>query len=146
MYNLKEVIGVISFEIKAIKVLVVDDCLTDEKKCLYFNKIEKNVFEKISFKNLSEIKNLLNKELVNVDKFIGVRVKRYILCIPSMREMMENSKKGKDGAYYEFINKIKFLFDELDTSLIDIIPLSKPFINLFEAGTNNNLLIEVNEE
>ena len=90
MYNLKEVIGVISFEIKAIKVLIVDDCLTDEKKCLYFNKIEKNIFEKKCLINLSEIKNLLNKELLNVDKFIGVRVKRYILCIPIMKEIMDN--------------------------------------------------------
>ena len=83
MYSLKKVSGIISFETRHIKIIVVDTS-NNELNCLYYKKINYfgyNINNKLNY--FDDTKSILTKELIKVDKFIGIKVKRNNLDIPN---------------------------------------------------------------
>ena len=84
MFNLKKVFGIISFEANHIKILVVENA-SGIQHCLYFKKVEyPGHNENFKLNDHDVTKRILNIELLKVDKFIGAKVKRYLLDIPNL--------------------------------------------------------------
>ena len=84
MFNLKKVFGIISFEANHIKILVVENA-SGIQHCLYFKKVAyPGHNENFKLNDHDVTKRILNIELLKVDKFIGAKVKRYLLDIPNL--------------------------------------------------------------
>ena len=110
MYSLKKVFGIISFETRHIKIIVVDTS-NNELNCLYYKKINYlgyNINNKLNY--FDDTKSILTKELIKVDKFIGIKVKRYILDIPNLpisftNQTIENQNFKSKNDIYKYIDE-----------------------------------------
>lgn len=109
MYNLKKILGIISFEPKNIKILLVDCAKAAKYNCLYYKSLPYQGYDN-SFKiNLDLTKKLLNGELIKVDKFLGIKVKRYIINIPNLelifkKGMIDNHNFKNEDSIKEYLN------------------------------------------
>lgn len=110
MYSLKKVFGIISFGPKHIKIIVADTS-NDEFNCLYYKKINYlgyNINYKLN--DFDNTESILTNELIKVDKFIGTRVKRYILDIPNLpismtNQSIKNQNFKSENDIYNYINE-----------------------------------------
>lgn len=109
MYSLKNVFGIISFETKYIKIAVAE-ISKHETHCLYFKKISYPGYN-INFKlnDFNGTKTVLTNELIKVDSFIGIKVKRYILNIPNLpismtRQTITNDNFKSEDDVYKYID------------------------------------------
>ncbi len=97
MYKLKKVFGVISFETRYIKIIIVD-ASNNDLHCLYFKKV---IYSGCDMNGkLNDIlgtRRILISELIKVDKFIGNKVKRYILNISNLQISMTNQTIANQG-------------------------------------------------
>ena len=97
MYSLKNVFGIISFETKYIKITVAE-ISKNETHCLYFKKVTYPGCD-INFKlnDFNGTKTILTNELIKVDSFIGIKVKRYVLNIPNLPINMTSQTISNDN-------------------------------------------------
>ncbi|MBQ6279942.1 MAG: hypothetical protein IJK72_00545 [Mycoplasma sp.] len=97
MYSLKNVFGIISFETKYIKITVAE-ISKNETHCLYFKKVTYPGCD-INFKlnDFNGTKAILTNELIKVDSFIGIKVKRYVLNIPNLPINMTSQTISNDN-------------------------------------------------
>lgn len=78
MYNLKEIYGVITFNDTSLRIGVFDTQTPNQKNCLYYTYADLNPDPYTT--NITKTKGILAKKLLSVDKFIGLPVKRYLIC------------------------------------------------------------------
>ena len=159
MYNLKKVFGVISFEAKYIKILVVENA-TGIQHCLYFKKIIYPGYgENFRLNDFRVTKRILNAELLKVDKFIGAKVKRYLLDIPNLPinmiyQTFENKNFKSEEDVFNYIDnnpyyngaiciKKQIINYKVNGQLVDELPQEDNFIvNCLNCYINKNVISE----
>lgn len=81
MFNLINVYGIITFNASSINVSVMSN-ENRNNNCLYYHTLN---FELNYLKNnYKYVVDTLNKELINVDKYLGFGIKRYVINVPHL--------------------------------------------------------------
>lgn len=159
MFNLKKVFGIISFEANHIKILVVENA-SGIQHCLYFKKVAyPGHNENFKLNDHDVTKRILNIELLKVDKFIGTKVKRYLLDIPNIPINMiyqsfdnQNFKSEADicnyidnNPYYNGALCIKkqIIDYKVNNRIVEQLPQSDQFtVNCLNCFINKDVISE----
>ena len=90
MTNLKNVYGIISFEETNIKISVFLVC-KQKQHCMYHrNIILPESLSDFLKNNRNDLIQYLQKELIKVDNFIGIKVLRYLILVPHLNMTVSN--------------------------------------------------------
>jgi hypothetical protein len=93
MYNLKKIIGIVSFEENKIKLSIIDVKNINEPRYLYFDSREVNyTCDFSSTIDMNEVRVKVIELITNADDFSGIIVKRYVINIPFLKINVQNFK------------------------------------------------------
>ncbi len=115
MYNLKKIYGVISFGFDSVKIAIFD-AFENTKHCLFYTseKLPINPYTD----NIEKTKNILTTKLLDIDKFIGIQIKRYLICIEDLS--MNINIKTSDELNCKNENEIlKYLNQDIESKIKD---------------------------
>ena len=159
MFNLKKVFGIISFEANHIKILVVENA-SGIQHCLYFKKVAyPGHNENFKLNDHDVTKRILNIELLKVDKFIGAKVKRYLLDIPNLPinmiyQSFDNQNFKSEADICNYINnnpyyngalciKKQIINYKVNDRIVEQLPQSDQFtVNCLNCFINKNVISE----
>ena len=159
MFNLKKVFGIISFEANHIKILVVENA-SGIQHCLYFKKVAyPGHNENFKLNDHDVTKRILNIELLKVDKFIGTKVKRYLLDIPNLPinmiyQSFDNQNFKSEADICNYINnnpyyngalciKKQIINYKVNDRIVEQLPQSDQFtVNCLNCFINKNVISE----
>lgn len=108
MFNLINVYGIITFNINNVNIVIMSN-QNRNNNCLYYKTI--NFAIDYLQKNYDLVHQTLAKELINIDKFLGLTIKRYIINIPHLLmninpQLSDKLNLENEGKLLNYLNNL----------------------------------------